>query len=195
MRKLVLFGLVAALGVLGISAVALASRSHDKGNGSGKARLNGYQEVVGGPGVASTGSVSTTGHGSFRFQIREDPLRIHYVLKYEDMQGTTVSVSHLHFAERHVGGGVSVFLCGGGVKPACTTPNGRFEGDIVASDVIGPADQGIAAGELTELIRAIRAGAVYANVHSTPQYPEGEIRGQLSGGGHGDHGDRKKDRH
>ena len=150
--------------------------------------------MVGGPG-ASTGSVSTTGHGSFRFQIREDPLRIHYVLKYEDMQGTTVSVSHLHFAERHVGGGVSVFLCGGGGKPACTTPNGRFEGDIVASDVVGPADQGIAAGELTELIRAIRAGAVYANVHSTPQYPEGEIRGQLSGGGHGDHGDRKKDRH
>jgi CHRD domain len=193
MRKLVLFGLVAALGVLGISAVALASRSHDNDGGGGKARLNGYQEVVGGPG-ASTGSVSTTGHGSFRFQIREDPLRIHYVLKYEDMQGTTVSVSHLHFAERHVGGGVSVFLCGGGGKPACTTPSGRFEGDIVAADVVGPADQGIAAGELTELIRAIRAGAVYANVHSTPQYPEGEIRGQLSGGG-GDHGDRKKDRH
>jgi hypothetical protein len=193
MRKLLLFGLVAALGVLGIAAVAVAGRSHDD-DGGGKARLDGYQEVVGGTGP-STGSVSTTGRGTFRFKIREDPLRIHYVLKYQDMQGTTVSVSHLHFAERHVGGGVSVFLCGGGGKPACTTPNGRFEGDIVASDVVGPADQGIAAGELTELIRAIRAGAVYANVHSTPQYQEGEIRGQLSGGGHGDHGDRKKDRH
>jgi hypothetical protein len=195
MRKLVLFGLVAALGVLGISAVALASRSHDKGDhGGGKARLDGYQEVVGGPGT-STGSVSTTGHGSFRFQIREDPLRIHYVLKYEDMQGTMVNVSHLHFAQRHVGGGVSVFLCGGPGQAACTTPSGRFEGDILAANVVGPADQGIAAGELTELIRAIRAGAVYANVHSMPQYPEGEIRGQLKGGGRGDDGDREKDRH
>jgi hypothetical protein len=191
MRKLVLLGTLLAVGVLAIGAVAFA---HDD-DGGGKARLNGYQEVVGGAGPDSTGSVSTQARGSFRFEIRDNPLRIHYVLKYQGMEGTTVNVSHIHFAERHVGGGVIAFLCGGGTKPACTTPNGRFEGDIVAADVIGPAAQGIAAGELTEVIRAIRAGAVYANVHSIPQYPEGEIRGQLSGGGHGDHGDRKKDRH
>ena len=45
MRKLLLFGLVAALGVLGISAVALASRSHDKGNAKDfSAKLNGWEE-------------------------------------------------------------------------------------------------------------------------------------------------------
>ena len=32
--------------------------------------------------------------------------------------------------------------------------------------------------------RAIRAGAVYANVHTTV-YPAGEIRGQLDGGNDG----------
>jgi hypothetical protein len=185
MRKVAVFAALLAVGALALGAVAFA---HDDDGGGGKTRLNGYQEVVGGPGPGSTGSVSTTGRGSFRFQIRDNPLRIHYVLKYEDLEGGTVSQAHIHFAERHVGGGVIAFLCGGN-KPACTTPDGRFEGDIVAADVLGPADQGIAAGELTEVIRAIRAGAVYANVHSTPRFPEGEIRGQLPGRGHGD---RKK---
>ena len=45
----------------------------------------------------------------------------------------------------------------------------------------GPAGQGIAPGEYEELLRAIRAGATYANVHST-KYPGGEIRAQLDRG-------------
>jgi hypothetical protein len=44
--------------------------------------------------------------------------------------------------------------------------------------VTGPAGQGVAAGELADLIRAIRAGAAYVNVH-TATYPTGEIRGQI----------------
>jgi len=38
--------------------------------------------------------------------------------------------------------------------------------------------QGIAAGEIAEIIRAMRAGVTYANVH-TNKHPTGEIRGQL----------------
>src|SRR6267143_1446342 len=38
--------------------------------------------------------------------------------------------------------------------------------------------QAIAPGEFAEVVRAIRNGAVYANVHSTLR-PGGEIRGQL----------------
>ena len=34
-------------------------------------------------------------------------------------------------------------------------------------DVIGPAAQGIAAGEFDELVEALRAGVAYANVHSS----------------------------
>jgi hypothetical protein len=45
--------------------------------------------------------------------------------------------------------------------------------------VIGPAGQGIAAGEFAEIVRAIRAGRAYANVHST-KFPGGEIRGQIN---------------
>jgi CHRD domain len=67
-------------------------------------------------------------------------------------------------------------------------------GVIDAADVSGPADQGIAAGELTEVIRALRAGAVYANVH-TEKYRSGEIRGQVGSKGHkGKNGKGKRDK-
>jgi len=50
---------------------------------------------------------------------------------------------------------------------------------VNASNVIGPAGQGIAAGEFEEAIRAMRNGAAYANAHTTV-YPSGEIRGQIN---------------
>jgi hypothetical protein len=53
-----------------------------------------------------------------------------------------------------------------------------LSGTILPTNVIGPATQGIAAGEFEELVAAIRAGVVYANVH-TSAFPAGEIRGQL----------------
>jgi hypothetical protein len=46
---------------------------------------------------------------------------------------------------------------------ACPSPSGT----ITAADVVGPTAQGVAPGEFDELVRAIRAGAAYANVHST----------------------------
>ena len=44
--------------------------------------------------------------------------------------------------------------------------------------MIGPTGQGIAAGQFEELVRAIKAGVTYANVHSS-LFPSGEIRGQI----------------
>ena len=44
--------------------------------------------------------------------------------------------------------------------------------------LIGPEHQGIDPGQFGELVRAIRAGATYANVH-TEKYTGGEIRAQL----------------
>ena len=83
-------------------------------------------------------------------------------------------------------GGISAWLCGTDALPGPTgTPrcpdarSGTISDTIVAADVIGPAGQGIAAGEFNELVAAIRAGRAYANVHSG-KFPGGEIRGQIN---------------
>jgi hypothetical protein len=55
---------------------------------------------------------------------------------------------------------------------------GTVTGMWTPASVVGPAGQGIAPGEWQELIRALRADAVYANVHSQT-YPAGEIRDQV----------------
>ena len=64
--------------------------------------------------------------------------------------------------------------------PARKPQVGRFavSGVVSATDVIGPAAQGIAAAEFAEMVKAIGASVAYANVHSN-KFPGGEIRGQL----------------
>ena len=91
--------------------------------------------------------------------------------------------AHLHFGQTAVNGGIVVFICtnvGGPVgTPECPEGRATLTGTATSEDVIGgAAAQGIAAGELTEVKEAIRAGAVYANVH-TEDFPNGEIRAQL----------------
>lgn len=132
-----------------------------------KAELDGFQEV---PAISSTGS------GEFRLEISEDDSTIEFELSYSGLEAT-VLFAHIHLGQPGVNGGVSVFLCGGGGRPACPQ-SGTVTGTIIATDVIGPSGQGIAAGELAELLRAIRERVTYANVHTT-KHPGGEIRGQI----------------
>jgi CHRD domain len=183
MRKLaVLISLVTAAGLMLIAAAALADRGNGGGSNKFRADLNGYNEVVGGPGPSSTGSVSTTGHGTFRARLRHNPERLEFTLTYADLEGGAVTEAHPHFAQRHVGASIFGHFCGG-PKPPCP-PSGTVTGTWTAADVTGPTAQGVAPGEFDEFVRALRAGAVYVNVHTT-NYPEGEIRGQV-GRRHGD---------
>jgi hypothetical protein len=175
MRKLIFVGLV-VLASVALAATAFADRG--KGGGGGKnfrTGLTGFEE---------TPSESTPGNGNFRARVVGNEIR--YTLHYEDFEaaeGATL-FAHIHFAQKGVAGGVSAFLCGGGDKPACTPTEGTIEGVIDAADVIGPAGQGIAAGEMPELIRAMRKGYTYANVHTTLN-PAGLIRGQIAHKRHG----------
>jgi hypothetical protein len=183
MRKLVLaVVLVAAALTFVLASTALAD--HDNG-GNFRTNLDGYQEVVGGGGPSS-GSVSTVASGRFTARLRNGVLE--YTLTYSNMEGGAVTQAHIHFAQEHVGGGVIAFLCGGGDKRACLTPSDTITGTIDPADVIGPANQGIESGSFAELVSAMRAGATYANVHST-RWPMGEIRGQINGGRGGDDDD------
>jgi CHRD domain len=136
--------------------------------------LSGYQEHV--------LVLSTTGEGTFSAKIDDDAQEITYELSYANLEGS-ITQAHIHFGQRWQAGGVSVFLCTNlGNGPAgtqlCPAAPATITGTLRPADVIGPAAQGISAGQFTELLDAIRNSATYVNVHST-LYPGGEIRAHI----------------
>jgi hypothetical protein len=146
-----------------------------------QAHLRGFQEVP---------SVSTPATGEFRARISKDEQSIDFSLTYENLQNT-VTQAHIHVAQRGVNGSIVIWLCGTASNPGPantqTCPqtakgNTAVTGKITAADVVAatnPTSQLILAGELAEVIAAIRGGVAYANVHSTPLTTGGEIRGQI----------------
>lgn len=142
-----------------------------------RTQLIGYEEVP---------AISTTGNGEFRARISRDESEIEYQLSYADLEAPVLQ-AHIHFGQPGVNGGIVVFLCTNlgngpaGTQP-CPSPPATITGTLTASDMVGTATaQGIAVGEFDELIRAIRAGKAYVNVHSM-MFPGGEIRGQIDPG-------------
>jgi len=144
----------------------------------GKKNLNadalvGYQENP---------DISSGATGSFEVTIDDAAQALTYQLSYSGLEGT-VQQAHIHFGKRAVNGGISVFLCtnlgnGPAGTPACPQ-SGTVSRTVGAAAVVGPVGQGISAGEFNELVAAMRAGASYANVHSTT-WPGGEIRAQIN---------------
>jgi hypothetical protein len=166
-------GIALALSLAGTS-LAVASRGHD-GNGSQfQARMSGYNEVP---------SLNTTGHAKLALTVTNTTIT--FKLDYADLSGPPAA-AHIHVGQVGVSGGVSVFFCGGGGKPACpATTSGTVSGTIAAADVVGPVAQGYAVGDIAPVIAALRAGVTYANMH-TAKFPGGEIRGQIRHGSPGD---------
>jgi hypothetical protein len=166
--------LAAAVAVLAAGAAGGTTALAGGGGKEFSEHLTGYEETP----VA----ISTSGHGKFDARIRNGD-EIDYRLKWSDLEGA-VTQSHIHLGARAETGGISVFLCSNlsngpaGTQACPTTPKATITGTIRPADVIGPAGQGIAAGEFGELVRAMKAGATYVNVHSQ-LYPGGEIRAQL----------------
>lgn len=163
------------LGVLTLAAAPIASAQNWTRIGT---NLIGYEE-------AAPASISTVASGQFDATINHDETAIDYVLSYADLEAP-VTQAHIHFGRRGTNGGISVFLCTNlGNGPAGTQPcppsPATVTGTIMAADVVGPTAQGIAPTEFSELIRAIRSGSTYVNVHST-KFPTGEVRGQLDAG-------------
>ena len=93
--------------------------------------------------------------------------------------------SHIHVAQRAVNGSVVIWFCQTTTNPGPagtqTCPqSGTITGTATAANVVAGsiAPQQLTAGDLAEVIRAIRGGVAYANVH-TNLSPGGEIRGQI----------------
>ena len=128
--------------------------------------------------------VSTTGRGEFRARINSGDGSISYQLWYTDMEAP-ITQAHIHLGQEDVNGGISVWLCSNlaspptpaGVQPCPASP-GTIFGTITPNNVVGPAGQGIAAGEFGELLKHMRKGNTYVNVHSE-KFPSGEIRQQI----------------
>ena len=137
------------------------------------ADLSGFNEVP---------TLSSPASADFHARINKDETEIQYELTYAGFE-TPVLQAHLHLGKRAVAGGIMVFLCsnlnnGPVGTPVCPTPAGTVTGTLTAAGVVGPTAQGIAPGEFAEVVRAIRSGAAYANVHSQA-FPGGEVRGQV----------------
>ena len=173
MKKRILVA-CAAIIVVAASVVVLSQNSKQI-----KEFLTGYEEVP---------AVSTAAGAVFKARISRDESEITYELTYSNLEGN-VTQSHIHFGQQGVNGSIEIWLCGNppltippGTQP-CPDPPATITGTLTAANVVGqpagpPAGQGIQAGEFAEVIRAMRAGKTYVNVHST-EFPGGEIRSQI----------------
>ena len=125
--------------------------------------------------------ISTVASGDFKASVDEDAQTITYELSYSGLEGDVLQ-AHIHFGKPAINGGISLFLCTNGGNGPAGTPlcpqSGTVSRTVPASDIVGPLPQGIEAGNLSELVAAMRAGNAYANVHST-EWPAGEIRAQI----------------
>jgi CHRD domain len=125
---------------------------------------------------------SSKGAGTFKAKVSNDETSIDFELTY-DLDGA-VRQAHIHFGPFTDRGGIVVWLCGTPTNPGppgtetCPGPPGTVTGTLDGSNVLTVTDQGIAAGEFAKLLRALRDGLGYANVHSDI-CPSGEIRGQV----------------
>jgi hypothetical protein len=155
-----------------------------------KARLTGSQEVP---------FKYTTGTGTFTATISADGRSMNYTETWTNLSGIITSTaplfSHIHIGQPGVAGGITVWLCGvitpvthandpdNDLLPCPPGVSNSISGTVEAADVIttgtGTSDQGINAGDFMGLLKIIRSGNAYVNVH-TDRFQAGEIRGQIS---------------
>jgi hypothetical protein len=181
---------IAMVLALGATSIAYAASRHhstaaDSHGQVFTAHLDGYNEVPSDNSPATGDLTLTVGNGQLTWK-----------LTYKDFATNNQPVvAHVHVGQPGVSGSVSFFFCGG-PKPACpSSQNGpvTITGTTLPADILGPTSQEFAAGDLNSIIKAIKAGITYANMH-TPTLPAGEIRGQLGQGKHG-HDDNDQGHH
>jgi hypothetical protein len=163
---------IAVAGAL-VLATSVSATAFAGGPAVERATLNGLAEVP---------TLSTPGAGTFRATVNTTANRINYTLRFNGL-GSPVQQAHIHLGRTATSGGISAFLCSNLAGAPAGAPNCPAQGGMV-SQVIRPAevqalpDQALGAGQFGRLVRAIRAGATYVNVH-TVAFTGGAIRGQI----------------
>ena len=166
--------------LVGVTAAALDAHDRDRGRERYVTKLESYQEVP---------AISSVARGRFSAELDEAAGTLTYSLTFEGLEEAVLQ-AHIHIGQRSVNGGIMIWLCSNLPSPP-TPPNtqacpqsGTITGTVGSTEVVGPAGQGISPTEFAEVVRALRGGVAYANVHSV-KFPTGEIRGQLRRQGHG----------
>jgi len=169
------------------------------------ARLSGFNEIgsipttvtVTAPGTPAptsyTGAVLSNGSGTVTLDLDRNAGTIAYTLKYQNVGVTppktgTVLFAHIHLGKSRDSGGILVFFCTnqpftgtGPTPPSCNTDStgsGTVTGTWTAANVQAIPGQNVAVGDFDALVDALDSNTAYANIHTTPAYPGGEIRGQ-----------------
>lgn len=156
-----------------------SSLFHGRGRGGDRISANLHPEN-------EVPSVSSPARGRFEAEINDES--VEYELTFSGLQAS-ITQAHIHMAQPNVNGGIMVWLCGTATNPgpagtqACPQ-EGTITGVLTAENVIAVTAQGIAAGEFSEFVAALRKELAYANVH-TSQSQGGEIRGQVQRRSHG----------
>ena len=180
---------IVATAVFAVAATAFVFT--DEGGRRFREFLNGTNEAA--------AVVSTTGSGTFHATINRDETEITYELTFKDLEGD-VRQAHIHIGWPQNSGGIVLWLCDTAAFPSPTTNTpdctandplntraGSATGTLTAADVQPQAVNGIAATEFAEVVKLIRAGRTYVNVHSD-KFPPGEIRSQIDSRDDDDHG-------
>jgi CHRD domain len=169
-----IFRFAALVAVLGLTVVATSA---DEGTLSLRAKLTGFQESP--PKLSpSTGTFEATVIGS----------TLSYKLTYTKLSSPAF-MSHIHFAQPAVNGGIFLWLCGSTTAPGpagtptCPPDGGTVSrSGVTAADIQGLPLQNLTAGDFAGVLSIIRSGDAYVNVHTT-LFPAGEIRGFVRSGG------------
>lgn len=134
-------------------------------------RLSSDQEV---PPVDS----DATGKARYRLKDEGTQLAFHHRLNLDEEK---IVAAHLHLGKAGENGPVVAFLFDDSNRDERLTSlksnhfHSRLKGELTTQDLTGPLKGAL----LDELVAEILDGNVYINIH-TAQYPDGEIRGQLS---------------
>jgi CHRD domain len=145
--------------------------------------FSGFNEVGGLN--AQTGAILSDGQAILELRLNRADQTLSFVLRYSGLSAA-VTQAHIHFGKIHMAGGVMVFFCSNlagappGTQP-CPANGGTVTGTLSAANVLGPAAQGVAAGDFQAIVDALESNTTYANIHTTA-FPAGEIRGEIRRG-------------
>ena len=138
-----------------------------------RAKLSGFNEVP---------PKLTGGNGTFSATVQGGSLT--YKLTFSGLS-TPAFMSHIHFAQAAVNGGIFLWLCGSATAPGpagtptCPAGGGTVSRTVTAADIVTISpDQGVNAADFAGALRILESGDAYVNVHTT-RFPGGEIRGQV----------------